>query len=207
MEIELVNLSKRFGYQWILKGVNTKFVKDEITGISGRNGSGKSTLIKLISGIITPSEGEIRFVDNNSLILPTNFFKHFSWVAPYTDLIQEFTLQEMFHFHARFKSMAIHTFEEFLHELQWKDTKEKQIRFFSSGMKQKLQLALALLSQTPVLLLDEPTSYLDEHAKLWFSDLLKKNSFGKTIVISSNDTFDLKLCQKVVSIEEMNHGN
>lgn len=206
MEIELVNLSKRFGYQWILKGVNANFAENEITGISGRNGSGKSTLIKLVSGIMTPSSGEVRYIQNKSLIAPADFFKHFSWVAPYTDLIQEFTLQEMFYFHGKFKPMSVHTFADFLMALEWQDTKEKQIRFFSSGMKQKLQLALALLSQTQVILLDEPTSYLDKQAKHWFSDLLQKNRSGRTVVISSNDSFDLRLCQKICNIEEMNIG-
>ncbi|MBK8620203.1 MAG: ATP-binding cassette domain-containing protein [Saprospiraceae bacterium] len=204
MEIELIGLSKRYGYQWILRDVNQSFFQGNIYGVSGRNGIGKSTLIKLISGFLSPSSGQVVFKSGKTMILPQNFHQYFVWVAPYTDLIQEYTLSEMFLFHKKFKTMPENLdVKTFLEYLQWQNTGDKQIRFFSSGMKQKLQLALALLSETPILLLDEPTSYLDESAKLWFAERLKQETKNRITIISSNDRFDLDLCQNVLDVTEL----
>ena len=206
MEIELIGLSKRYGYQWILRDVNQTFLKGKVYGISGRNGIGKSTLIKLISGFLSPSTGKVLFKSAGNIILPRNFHEYFVWVAPYTDLIQEFTLEEMLMFHKKFKPMPENLdVKSFLEYLEWNNTGDKQIRFFSSGMKQKLQLALALLSETPVLLLDEPTSYLDEAAKNWFAQRLRQNSENRITIISSNDRFDLDLCQNIFDVTEISN--
>lgn len=176
-----------------------------IYGLSGRNGSGKSTLIKLLSGFLCPSSGTITYIKHDNIILPAGFFRYFSWVGPYTDVIQEFTLKEMFAFQAKFKDWQYNlTFTEFLDILEWKDTGNKKISFFSSGMKQKLQLALAILAKTDVLLLDEPTSYLDNEAKTWFSSLLVKHAVDRVVIISSNDRFDLDLSSEILDITRWN---
>lgn len=201
MVIDVQSLSKRFGYHWIIKDLNYVFDQTEIYGISGRNGSGKSTLIKLISGYLSPSEGKILYKVDNASISASQVYKHLSWVAPYTDIIQEFTLEEMFNFHKKFKKFQQNiSFEEFLSLLEWKNTKEKEIRFYSSGMNQKLQLALAVLSDSEVLLMDEPTSFLDQNAKIWFKNILMRFCKNRLIIISSNDSFDLSLCKDILSL-------
>lgn len=203
MEIELIALSKRYGYQWIIKDVNFIFNSNEITGIGGRNGSGKSTLIKLIAGFLSPSSGKIIYKSENKTILPPQFYQYFTWVAPYTDLIQEYNLEEMFAFHCKFNHYSQLTFKQFVEILDWQNPGEKQLRHFSSGMKQKVQLALSLLTNKPIVLLDEPTSYLDEQAKKWFADLLGKVKENKTVIISSNDSFDLNLCHSIQDVSLM----
>lgn len=193
-KIEVNDISKRFGYQWILKNINLEFENNTIYSIAGANGSGKSTFIKILSGYLSPSSGKINFRSGTEIMTVSDIYKHINLVAPYTDLINEFTLKEMFEFHKKFKQMATDmTYQKFIHIIELPDQKDKPLGAFSSGMKQKIQLALALLSETSVLLLDEPTSFLDEQAKIWFANLLTSSSNNRLIVIASNDNFDLSL--------------
>lgn len=197
-EIVIDKLSKRYGYQWIIRDFESRFVSDRIYGIAGSNGSGKSTLIKMISGYLTPTSGTIDYQMQGNKVNVASIFPYISLAAPYTDLINEYTLAEMLHFHQKFKQFkAKITFKEFEQKIMLTGQKDKTLQHFSSGMKQKIQLALALLSDTPILLLDEPTSYLDGDAKAWFKSLLAENVKDRVVIIASNDHYDLDLCTEI----------
>ncbi|MBK9152303.1 MAG: ABC transporter ATP-binding protein [Saprospiraceae bacterium] len=201
MNILAEKLSKRYYYQWIIKDFSYQFTPDKIYGIAGRNGSGKSTLIKLLSGYLTPSKGTLIYSETKEIISPSSIFRYISIAAPYTDLIQEYSLEENFVFHQKFKPFNRKiSYKEFLNLLEMSDQKEKPLRFFSSGMKQKTQLALSLLSYTPVLLLDEPTSFLDLNAREWFQKLLHMHSHGRIVIVASNDRFDLDQCDTIIHL-------
>lgn len=195
IEIHLANVSKRYDFQWILRDINTSFSDAQVAAIAGNNGSGKSTLVKILSGFLSPSQGTISYKINDQQVSKAQVFKQITLAAPYTDLINEFTLEEMLKFHDKFKPLKQKVnISEFQDIIQLKVPQDKQLFQFSSGMKQKIQLALAILSDTPILLLDEPTSFLDTNAKKWFSDLLQKNTQNRCVIIASNDSFDLDLC-------------
>ncbi|MBK8516437.1 MAG: ATP-binding cassette domain-containing protein [Saprospiraceae bacterium] len=195
-------LSKRFGYQWIVDDFQYVFDQNTVYGIAGSNGSGKSTLVKIISGYLTPSSGKISYLIDGLNVKSEAIYKLISLVGPYTDMINEYTLEEMFVFHKKFKpfSQSIE-FDEFEKIIRLQGQRTKLLQHFSSGMRQKIQLALALLSDTPVLLMDEPTSFLDKNAKIWFKDLLDKSKSERVVIIASNDQFDLELCDEVVSLD------
>ncbi len=197
--IQLNNISKRYDFQWILRNINTTFTDAQVSAIAGNNGSGKSTLVKILSGFLSPSQGDLAYTIGDKHISTSEIFKHIALAAPYTDLINEFTLDEMLRFHSKFKPLrqpvSIAAFQDII---QLKVAQDKQLFQFSSGMKQKIQLALAILSDTSILLLDEPTSFLDVNAKKWFSDLLQKNTQNRCVIIASNDSFDLDLCENAL---------
>jgi len=199
--IKANNLGKRYGYQWIINDLNFIFDNSLVSGITGSNGSGKSTLIQLLSGYLTPSEGKVQYIIDDIEIATSQFYRHLSLVAPYTNLIQEFSLREMFEFHFRFKNkIEDFSYEEFLDLIHFKDQEDKFLGLFSSGMKQKVQLGLALLSDAPFVLLDEPTSFLDMEAKSWFEHTVAKYKKERVIIIASNDEFDLALCERFVGM-------
>jgi ABC-type multidrug transport system ATPase subunit len=200
--IVLDHISKRFDYQWIVKDITYTFSSDVITGITGSNGSGKSTLLKIISGYLSPSNGKIEYYSNkSSAIHNDDVYKHVALAGPYTDVIQEYTLKEMYDFHQYFKPLiGVSEYKEFLDMLQLPPVSNKTISQFSSGMKQKIQIALALLSDTEFLLLDEPTSFLDDNAKQWFVDMLMTNRNDRCVIIASNDRYDLDLCDKKLEV-------
>jgi ABC-type multidrug transport system ATPase subunit len=200
-EIAVKKLSKRFGYQWIIRDFDHTFCTETIWGIAGNNGSGKSTIIKMLSGFLSPTSGSITHTVDGAKITTGMVYSHISLGAPYTDLINEYTLSEMFVFHQKFKKFKKPvSYKEFEEVIKLSGHKEKPLQHFSSGMKQKVQLALALLSDTPYLLLDEPTSFLDKTTKMWFSDLLHTHVQNRIVIIASNDPFDIGLCNELVEL-------
>lgn len=201
MNIVLKDISKRYSSRWVLRNFNLDIPSHAIYGISGINGSGKSTLLKILSGYLTPSKGEISYHDGNNAIPTDQWYRYVSMAGPYTDIIQEFKLKELFDFHILFKPLRKKLdYKGFLEIVALKDVSDKEIQYYSSGMKQKVQLALAILSDTQVLLLDEPTSFLDKENKKWFHGILKENLSDRTVVVASNDAFDFEFCDKVIDI-------
>ena len=200
-EIVATNISKRYGYQWIIKDFSYHFLSANICGVAGSNGSGKSTLIKILSGFLTPTAGQLHYNIDSNKYSSEQIFQYVSLAAPYTDLISEYTLEENFKFHSKFKPLVGNIdFKTFETRIQLKGHAQKTLQYFSSGMKQKVQLALALMSNSPILLLDEPTSFLDVNARKWFSELLKEYCNNRLVIIASNDTYDLDLCSQIVAL-------
>ena len=104
--ISAIKISKRYGYHWIVKDFNHAFNNGIMYGIAGNNGSGKSTLIKILSGYLTPSAGTLSYQIGNKIVKSEDIFKFIALAAPYTDLINEYTLEEMFEFHQKFKPFS-----------------------------------------------------------------------------------------------------
>ena len=201
MQVTIQNLSKRYLYDWIIRDMDHSFESGSITGINGINGSGKSTFIKMLCGFLSPSEGSISYELEDKKVDRSDVFQYMTLAAPYTDVINEYDAEEMFSFHTKFKKLREDIdVRQFLEIVNLKGNIGKQIQFYSSGMKQRLQLALALLTDSKLLLLDEPTSYLDAENKAWFYDLLEQQSKDRTIIIASNDKEDFKLCDHVISL-------
>jgi ABC-type multidrug transport system ATPase subunit len=200
MHLELNRISKRYGYQWILRDLDLEISSGSILGINGLNGSGKSTLIKIISGFLSPSDGMIIHSIDNKKINIADVYKSVSWVAPYLSLTDNYTIEEMYNIQAKFKRMKTESFLEFIDVIDLAEHQLKYIKDFSSGMQQRLQLGLAILSDTPLLLLDEPTSFLDSNAISWYHTLLQKHINDRTVVIASNDSGDLEECNESVDV-------
>lgn len=201
MQVTIQNLSKRYLYDWIIRDLSHTFAEGSISGVNGINGSGKSTFIKMLCGYLSPSEGKILYAANDKKIARSDVYQYITLAAPYTDIINEYDVEEMFAFHTKFKQLRLDIdTNQFLELVKLKGNRGKQIQFYSSGMKQRLQLALALITDSKLLLLDEPTSYLDDENKAWFYDLLAKHQDKRTIIIASNDKADFELCNEVISL-------
>ncbi len=201
MNITVENIGKRYLYEWIFKKINFHFKSATRYAILGANGSGKSTFLKIISGHLSPSKGTISYQENGQIIDIDDLYKQVSFAAPYIDLIEEFTLQEAIEFHQKFKSFRSNiTTVEFLEILQLQHAASKEIRFFSSGMKQRLKLGLAICSDTTILLLDEPTSNLDEKSIDWYQQLLNRFAHNRIILIASNEKRDIQECEEQLNI-------
>ena len=203
MFIKLENVGKRYRYEWIFKNVNEHFESGSAYAILGPNGVGKSTLMKILSGYLSPSKGKILFTEKeiSQPLDPDDVFRNISYAAPYIDLIEELTLKEAIKFHQRFKPFYEGVTEETIFNLlNFKKSKNKEIRFFSSGMKQRLKLVLAFCSETPILLLDEPTTNLDAQGVDWYLDLVDQFAKDRLIIVASNIEHDYRFCQKQLNI-------
>ena len=203
MKIDCQDLAKRYKYEWILKNFSYTFSASNQYAIAGRNGSGKSTLLRLLAGYLTPSTGKISFFSpKEEKITPNAIHQYLSIAAPYIELIEEFTLLEAIQFHLHFKSFINSlSIPEFLAVIQLESAQNKQIRHFSSGMKQRLKLGLAICSDSPLLLLDEPTTNLDQDGANWYKQLIEKHLDNRIVMIASNVNFDFDFCTERINVE------
>ncbi len=203
MKINLEHIGRRFNREWIFKDVNYIFESGISYAILGANGAGKSTLLQIISGSLTSSEGIITYSKDNILLNPENVFKHLSMAAPYLELIEEFTLRELIDFHFRFKKYLPGLDRDLLVDLTGlKRSENKAIKNFSSGMKQRVKLALAFCSDTEIILLDEPVSNLDQQGVEWYLSLIEKYASGRILIICSNQIQEYSFCKMQLNIAD-----
>jgi ABC-type multidrug transport system ATPase subunit len=202
MEIILNQIGRRYNFNWIFKNINQEIAFSDKLVILGANGSGKSTLMQILSGAISPSEGSIKWSINDQEIVSEKVYQHLSFASPYLELIEDFTLREHLNFHFSLKK-SIHqlTIHEMIALSGLQHASDKRIGYFSSGMKQRVKLLLAILSDTPFLLLDEPLSNLDKQASNWYTDLINRFSENRTIIVSSNNIEqEYQFCNKSIQL-------
>jgi len=202
MNLEVKNIYKRYIAKYIIKDFSYSFKSGGTYGISGPNGSGKSTLIQILSGYLSSSKGNIDYINREGKVVSRDdLYKYLTIVAPYMELDTELTPTELFKHLQNFKLFKCSTVIELMEIANLKGNKDKQIMNFSSGMNQRLELSLAMLSDAELVILDEPTSFLDEESKMWWANLLNTYTKDKTVIIASNDQFDLDQTDEVVYIK------
>lgn len=202
MLISANNIGKKFGREWVFRKLNHQFTTGEPTAIVGPNGSGKSTLLQILSSHHLASEGDVSYQHSDQTeIKPEDFYQFIDISAPYLELIEEFTLNEMVDFHFKFKSFKKGVdLKEFKNLIFLEKEGNKQIKSFSSGMKQRLKLGLCFFSNSEVCLLDEPTSNLDSRGIDWYQEQVSKITKEKLLIISSNQSYEYEFCQSVLEI-------
>ena len=203
MKIVLEQIGRRFNREWIFRDINYLFESGNSYAILGANGSGKSTLLQVISGSLTSSEGSVNYFNGSSALDIENVFQELSLAAPYLDLIEEFSLSEHIDFHFQFKKYRNgHDKRSLVSLLNLQHSEHKALKNFSSGMKQRVKLALAFCSDTNVLLLDEPTSNLDQQGVEWYLSLINQFSTDRLVIVCSNQEHEYAFCQHKISVED-----
>ncbi len=196
MEILVQNLSKKFRQEFVLKSFSHSFKSGQSYALTGPNGSGKSTLLQLIAQFTLPNSGTVEMTG----IDPELAYSHITYAAPYVELIEEYTLPEHLDILVKNKylpaSVTLELLEDFI-DLQ--PGRFKLIKNYSSGMRQKIKLGFALLSDRSVLLLDEPTTNFDEQAKNWFFNRLEQQRH-KLIIVASNEAREIEFCKEKIDI-------
>lgn len=199
MQISLSETGKRFNRDWIFRNFSYQFNTARSYAITGPNGSGKSTLLQVIAGAVVASEGTVAYYADGNKIEADNMFRHLSIAAPYQELIEEMTLSEFLLFHKTFKPLISNiTVSAIIEMIHLEDASGKQIRYFSSGMKQRVKLAQAFFSDTPVLLLDEPCTNLDEDGIQLYHRLISNYTVNRIIIVSSNDVSEYGFCREKI---------
>lgn len=187
MEVALRSVTRSFGREVVFRGVDHVLAPGSRTALLGPNGSGKSTLLQVIGGALSATSGTVTHQLNGRVIDPEAVYRHVAFATPYLGLYEDLSLRDTLAFHRRFKPFRPGITDEdvaraaYLHQ-----ELDKPVRQFSSGMKQRLKLVLALMSDVPLLLLDEPTSNLDARGIAWYGDLLQAQAEGRTLVVASN---------------------
>ncbi|MFN8341958.1 MAG: ABC transporter ATP-binding protein [Cyclobacteriaceae bacterium] len=201
MIIQTKDLGKRYNREWVFRHASLRFESGKSYGITGSNGAGKSTLLRVLWGQLPASEGEVSYQYPDSTLNPDEWYSKVAIAAPYMDLVDEFTLGQLisFHFRLRNRGGAVSD-KEMLDRMELGHARHKPLKDFSSGMKQRVKLGLALLSASEALFLDEPTTNLDEQAMSWYHHLLTQQSLNRIVIIASNVAEDFPTGSELIDV-------
>jgi ABC-type multidrug transport system ATPase subunit len=201
MKISLTDAGKRFNRDWIFRHLTYEFSAGQSYAIVGPNGSGKSTLLQVLSGAMQISEGNIQCSMNNAQCSIEQLYKQVSICAPYLEVVEEMTLLEFLEFHQQFKPfISSVSIQDSITITGLKNAANKQIRNYSSGMKQRVKLAQAIFSDVPAVLLDEPCTNLDAAGIELYLQLISDYCQNRLVIVSSNDEVEYRFCGERVSI-------
>ncbi len=211
MKISLTKAGKRYNRDWIFRNFSYDFSAGQSYAITGPNGSGKSTLLQAIGGAIVLSEGEAiyqRITPTNVVTIePDLAYRLLSIAAPYLELIEEMNVTEFLDFHQQFKPFIPSvTIPQILQIVGLEKAAQKQIRYYSSGMKQRVKLAQAIFSEVPVVLLDEPCTNLDAEGIALYQRLIAEYCGQRLMLVSSNDLTEYGFCSKQINIMDYKTG-
>ena len=201
MKVTLQNIWKSYETEWVIRNMSYEFTEGNSYAILGPNGSGKSTLLQVITGMISPSKGTINYQLHDNEVKVEDIYQHLGFSSPYQQLIEEFTLMEQVQFHSKFRPFIGNLSPmEVLLKMDLEKHGNKQIRNFSSGMKQRVKLALSILGQSDLVLLDEPATNLDERGVRWFHDLLNENLNSRLLIVSANRIEEYDFCNVQLNV-------
>jgi ABC-type multidrug transport system ATPase subunit len=203
MKISLTDAGKRFNRDWIFRHLTYEFSAGQSYAIIGPNGSGKSTLLQVLSGGMHLNEGSGEWAIDNKQLASENIYNYISICAPYLEVVEEMTLIEFLNFHAGFKPfLSSITSEKIISILGLENAVNKQIRNYSSGMRQRVKLAQAIFSDVPVVLLDEPCTNLDTTGIELYKQLIQDHCQKRMVIVSSNDHHEYDFCYNRINITD-----
>ena len=203
MKITLSDAGKRFNRDWIFRHFTYSFESGKSYAITGPNGSGKSTLLQVLSGGMHMNEGTIQYSVRDTPRSIDTIFRHVSICAPYLELVEEMTLREFLEFHQGFKPFLQGiTIDSIMTTLGLEKAVDKQIRYYSSGMKQRVKLAQCVFSNTAIVLLDEPCTNLDAAGMELYQAMIREYCSDRLVVVSSNDKVEYSFCDEIVNITD-----
>lgn len=202
MTISLSDAGKRYNRDWIFRHFTFQFSSGTSYAITGPNGSGKSTLLQSIGGAVDLSEGKLNlFSASGDSIAPESLYRQIALAAPYLELVEEMTVTEFLGFHQTFKPFLPGLSIEFMIQLTGLSAAaHKQIRYYSSGMKQRVKLLQALFTDVPVILLDEPCTNLDQEGVQLYRSMVDRYCSDRLLIVSSNDETEYSFCTERISI-------
>jgi ABC-type multidrug transport system ATPase subunit len=203
LTIKAEQLGKKYRKEWIFRHVNVTLTAGTSYTFVGPNGSGKSTLLQLISGSLPLTEGKLSYTEQGKELEADDWFRKVSIAAPYLELVEELTLNELLLFHQTFKPFKNNLSPDDVAErLLLSHARHKEIKYFSSGMKQRVKLGLAFFSQSSVVILDEPTSNLDRQGASWYLEQVQQLFPDQLLLIGSNQPEEYAFCSNVLDVTQ-----
>ncbi|MBI4428847.1 MAG: ABC transporter ATP-binding protein [Ignavibacteriales bacterium] len=195
------DLGKDFNRRTIFRGLTFSLAVGDSLAITGNNGSGKSTLSKILGGVLSPSKGFVAYFVNNAKVQEEQMKDSVGFVSPYLNLYDEFTAAENLRILSLiragkkpFQSRA----DELIGMVGLWPRRDDPVGIYSSGMKQRLKYAFALLHEPPVLILDEPTSNLDEEGTEVVKEIVRMQKKTGILIVATNDSREAKWCKKKI---------
>jgi ABC-type multidrug transport system ATPase subunit len=201
LHIRLADAGKRYNRDWIFRNLSFELAPGGRLSLTGSNGSGKSTLLQVMAGYQSLSSGSRTYEVAGKPLGEDQLYKYLSIATPYLDLPESYNLQELLAFHFSLKpKKSDFDLKVWLESAGLKPHLNKKIQHFSSGMKQRVKLLLALGTDVPLLLLDEPTTNLDEQGVDWYRSLIETLAGEQSIVVASNQSHEYAFCTQNIDV-------
>ena len=202
-ELVLDNIGIRLGSKELFFNINAKVVSGELLAITGRNGAGKSTLLKIIAGIVKPSCGTANLIINGKGVSGEERTASLGIVSPELVFYNYFTGLENIEFLHKLRQKKLTEVEKaaLFASLGLEGDKETLVKYYSTGMRQRLKLASLISLNPPLWLLDEPSSNLDEAGCQFIDDIIKsalKNS--AIVVLATNRPEETKYAKNIINL-------
>ena len=199
------NLGQRFGARVLFRRLSFRLEGGQTLAVTGANGAGKSTLLQLLAGVLTPSKGRVRLCVEAGEVAPDVRPLHAGLVAPYLNVYDDFSARENLAFLARVRRLpeAARRTEAALALVGLEGRADDRVRTFSSGMKQRVKYAAALLAEPPLLLLDEPAANLDAAGLAMVERVIgHQRAEGGLLVVATNDPAEAARLDRALRIED-----
>ena len=204
--IKIDNLSKQFKNTLAVKNINFQINKGSIIGLLGPNGCGKSTTIGMMLGLIKPTEGKVIINGKNIENNRTSLLEKMNFISPYIELPKRLTVEENLKVYGRLYGVKNlkNKILDLMEKLNLTEFKLKKTGELSSGQKNRVSLAKALVNDPDILLLDEPTASLDpdvgDYIRTYIEEYASKKN--KTILLASHNMSEVKrLCSEVLMMK------
>ncbi len=203
MSIEVKNITKIYGTQHVLKNVSFNIRNGEIVGFLGPNGAGKSTMMKIITGYINASEGEVKVCDIEVSKEAIEAKKRIGYLPEHNPLYLEMYVKEYLQFNASIHKISKKSVENIIAKVGLTPEAHKKINQLSKGFRQRVGIAAALLHDPEVLILDEPTTGLDPNQLVEIRNLIKEAGKDKTVLFSTHIMQEVEaICDRVILIHK-----
>lgn len=203
-EIKAENLGKRYVQHWIFRGMEAHWQIGQRIAIVGGNGSGKSTFLQVLSGMLPPTEGQLSYHQAGQVIDIERYHRYLSIASPALDLPESLSLRQLLTFHLQLKPLVGNNdVKQVADRMDLAVHLDKDLRLFSSGMRQRVKLGLAMWADVPLVLLDEPTSHLDTKYIAWYQEQLSSLGGDRLIFVASNDTREYLGFEDVIKMGQL----
>ena len=196
-------LGKRYGKHWAVSGVNLQVEKGDILGLLGPNGAGKSTIIRILTGLVQPSEGIIKYKGREYRKVPRENIRALIEVPAFYEYLSGWENLKIFGQLSGVKDED--RLEDILHKLGLYERRHDKVITYSQGMKQRLGIAQAIMDKAELVILDEPTNGLDPKGIREIRELIRdlNRTEGITFIISSHLLLEIEgLCNRIVILQE-----
>lgn len=201
--IEIQNISKSYGQTVALSGISFTLGKGEIVGLLGINGAGKSTLMKVITGIISPDEGDVIMLGESISVHSEMVKKKVGYLSEDNPLYGEMYVKEYISFVADLFNVNREMVSDVIEKVGLKDECKKKIKHLSKGNRQRVGIAQALVHNPDFIILDEPTSGLDPNQRDSLHELFQELGKEKAILLSTHILQDVKeICSRIVLLDK-----
>jgi heme exporter protein A len=202
VSIKLLSITKDFGERRVFEGIQAQVGDGQCLAVTGRNGSGKSTLLRVIAGLMRPTSGRVVIEIDGRELTPADRRNAIGLVAPDLSFYEDLTAVENLSFFSKVRGLnkSMSDLRELIGRVDLAGREDEPVGSYSSGMKQRMKYAFALLHEPAILMLDEPTANLDERGVELVESIIRERKKEGLLILATNDKREAEYGDQVIDL-------